>query len=49
MGYCKNGRGIMLLNRASKVFCRVLLERIKIALDEKLREEQVGFPSWPKL
>ena len=41
--YCKNWRGIMLLNMASKVFCRVILERIKIALDEKLREEQAGF------
>ena len=34
----------MLLNKASKVFCRVILkERIKTALDEKLREEQAGF------
>ena len=33
----------MLLNMASKVFCRVFLERIKITLDEKLREEQAGF------
>ena len=32
----------MLLNMASKVFCRVILERIKAALDEKLREEQAG-------
>ena len=43
LSYCKNWRGIMLLNMASKVFCRVILERIKIALDEKLREDQVGF------
>ena len=43
VSYCKNWRGIMLLNMASKVFCRVILERIKITLDEKLREEQVGF------
>ena len=43
LSYCKNWRGIMLLNMASKVFCRVILERIKIALDEKLREEQAGF------
>ena len=28
---------------ASKVVCRVILERIKFALDEKLREEQAGF------
>ena len=33
----------MLLNMESKVFCRVILERIKTALDEKLREEQAGF------
>ena len=43
LSYCKNWRGIMLLNMASKVFCTVILERIKIALDEKLREEQAGF------
>jgi len=43
LSYCKNWRGIMLLNMASKVFCRVILERVKIALDEKLREEQAGF------
>ena len=43
LSYCKNWRGIMLLNMASKVFYRVILERIKIALDEKLREEQAGF------
>ena len=40
---CKNWRGIMLLNMASKVFCRVILERIKTVLDEKLKEEQAGF------
>ena len=33
----------MLLNMASKVFCRMFLERIKITLDQKLREEQAGF------
>ena len=42
LSYCKNWRGIILLNMASKVFCRVILERIKIALDEKLTEEQAG-------
>ena len=40
---CKNWRGIILLNMASKVFCRSILERIKTPLDEKLREEQAGF------
>ena len=43
LSYCKNRCGIMLLNMSSKVFCRVILERIKVALDEKLREEQAGF------
>ena len=43
LSYCKNWRGIMLLNRASTVFCQVILEPIKIALNEKLREEQAGF------
>ena len=40
---CKNWRDFMLLNMASKVFCRVILERIKTVLDEKPREEQAGF------
>ena len=40
LSYCKNWCGIILLNMASKVFCRVILERIKIVLDEKLREER---------
>ena len=43
LSYCKNWRGVMLLKMASKVFYRVILERIKIALDEKLREKQAGF------
>ena len=43
LSYCKNWRGIILLNMASKMFCRVILERIKTALDGKLREEQAGF------
>ena len=40
LSYCKNWCGIILLNMASEVFCRVILERIKIVLDEKLREER---------
>ena len=43
LSYCKNWHGIVLQNVASKVFCRVILGRIKIELDEKLREEQAGF------
>ena len=37
LSHCKKWRGIMLLNMASKVFCRVSLERIKTAVDGKLR------------
>ena len=40
---CKNWRGIMLLSVPSKVFCRIILERLKHALDRKLRCEQAGF------
>ena len=43
LNHCRNWRGIMLLNMASKVFCRVILERVKTALDKKLRDEQAGF------
>ena len=43
LSHCKNWRDIMLLNMASKVFCRVILERIKMTLDKELREEQAGF------
>ena len=40
---CKNWRGITLLSVPSKVFTRILLDRMKGALDEKLREEQASF------
>ena len=41
--YCDNWRGIMLLGIASKVLCRVLLNRMKGAVYTKLRDEQAGF------
>ena len=40
---CGNWRGIMLLVIASKILSRVLLERMKAAVEEKLREEQARF------
>ena len=43
LSHCRNWRDIMLLNMASKVFCRLILERVKTALDKKLRDEQAGF------
>ena len=41
--HCDNLRGIALLSVPSKIFCRVLLNRIEGAIDVKLRQEQVGF------
>nr|CAB3230289.1 craniofacial development protein 2-like [Phallusia mammillata] len=43
LGICGNWRGITLLSVPGKVFCCVLLHRLKTSLDEKLREEQAGF------
>ena len=40
---CSNYRGIMLLSVPGKVLNRVLLERIKAAVDPKLRNQQAGF------
>jgi flagellum-specific peptidoglycan hydrolase FlgJ len=40
---CGNYRGISLLSIPSKVFSRILLNRIKTVTDCKLREEQAGF------
>ena len=40
---CKTYRGIMLLAVASKVLCKIILERMKDALDGRLRDEQAGF------
>ena len=35
---CKNWRGIMLLTVASKVLCKIISERMKDALDGRLRD-----------
>ena len=43
LGLCKNWRGIMLLSVPSKVMTRIILERLKDALDAKLRPQQAGF------
>ena len=40
---CDNWRGITLLSMPSKIFCRVLLNRIEGAIDVNLRQEQTGF------
>ena len=40
---CQNWRGIQLLSVPSKIFSRIVLGRIKFALDKMLRKEQAGF------
>ena len=42
---CGNWRGINLLSVPGKVFCRVLLHRMKASIERLLREEQAGFRS----
>ena len=43
LGDYNNYRGIMLLSEPGKVLNRVLLERMKEAVDPKLRDQQAGF------
>lgn len=40
---CDNSRGISLLSIPGKVFCRVLIERVKKGVEEKLRNEQAAY------
>ncbi|CAH1266510.1 Hypp3401 [Branchiostoma lanceolatum] len=40
---CKNWRGIMLLSVASKLLCRIILNRTAKAMECKLRDNQAGF------
>ena len=40
---CNSWRGIMLLSIPGKVLSRIILERLKNALDKTLRDEQAGF------
>ena len=43
LGLCKNWRGIMLLSVPSKILTRIILNRLKDAVEERLRPEQAGF------
>ena len=43
LGTCDNWRGITLLSIPSKIFTKILLNRIENEIDKKLREEQAGF------
>ena len=40
---CDSCRGIMLLSIPEKAFCRILLDRMKTAVDANLRDQQAGF------
>jgi len=40
---CHNWRGIQFLSRPSKVLTRILLARLKAAVNNTLRDEQAGF------
>ena len=40
---CGNWRGIMLFSIPSKVLTRIILNRMKVAVDKALRDEQAGF------
>lgn len=42
---CKNYRGITLLSTAPKILNKVILDRIKDAVDARLRDNQAGFRS----
>ena len=42
---CGNWRGINLLSVPGKIFCRILLLRMRQAIERVLREEQAGFRS----
>ena len=48
MHECNNWRGVTLLPVISKIFCRMLLERIKKGVDKTLRNEQAGVRSTTK-
>ena len=40
---CKNWRGITLLSVVSKIMRRIVIDRIRIGVESKLRREQAGF------
>ena len=40
---CINSRGITFLSIPSNVFCRLILNRIRMAVDQKIRGELAGF------
>ena len=43
LSLCDSHRGIMLLSVPGNVFSKIILERLKSAIDKKLRKNQAGF------
>ena len=43
LGNCNNWRGIMLLSTTSKVFSKIILNRIGAGINDQLRNEQADF------
>jgi hypothetical protein len=43
LGDCNNWRGITLLSLTSKIFSKIILNRLRKGVDNKLRQEQAGF------
>ena len=42
---CKNWRGVTLLSVVSKILGRIVIDRIRMGFDCRLRKEQAGFRS----
>ena len=42
---CKNWRGVTLLPGVSKILGRIVIDRIRMGIDHRLRKEQAGFRS----
>ena len=40
---CDNWRGISLLSIPSKIYCKIIYNRVRIVIDEQIRSEQTGF------
>ena len=40
---CKNSRGITLLSIVGKILGRIVIDRIRNGVDERLRKEQAGY------
>ena len=41
--HCKNWRGIPLLSVVGKILCRIIIDRIRSGVDDRLRKKQAGY------